>query len=98
MLGLDVITDCKAFEDALESPVFKAGGERAMGMLEKLFPGILAAVLEGNRELEVKRIRPTTLVYFNYRVQVWGLGVDADPSQIIRVLPAGLPSVQLSVH
>jgi hypothetical protein len=40
--------------------------------------------------LDAKRLPANTVTYFNFRVQAWALGFDAESSPPIRILPANV--------
>lgn len=85
LLGLELHTDYSPLVDFLRSPM-----GTSESLFERLFPGFLEAVISGGRELEAEQARPSTVMYFSFRVQVWAQGYDVDPSSIRRVIPAGL--------
>lgn len=93
-LGMEVLTDHIPLADMLSARVKEPSSDDserdAIRDFNSAFPGFIDAVIAGHRELGLKNLRPTMVTYFNYRVQVWALGFDADPSTIKRCLPSGV--------
>lgn len=58
--------------------------------IDEHFPGITKAILDGCGLLERKRLRPTSITYRNFRIQVWADGFDADPTPPTRVIPKNM--------
>lgn len=58
--------------------------------LTKLYPGFQIAVVQAMRMLDEKRLQSNLITFFNYRVQAWALGFDADPTPPIRVVPTNV--------
>lgn len=54
------------------------------------FPGLIDAVVSGMKELGSRRLKANAVTYFNFRIQVWALGFDADPSPVYRIIPTGI--------
>lgn len=83
ILGMDLLTDYGPLRDLLSS-------SKDSELIVSAFPGFMEAVIGGGRELAIKHVRPTLVTYFNFRVQVWAVGYDADPSTMKKCLPAGV--------
>lgn len=54
------------------------------------YPGFLKAVVEGQKLLASKRLRPNLVTYINFRLQIWATGFDADGTPAMRVIPSGV--------
>ncbi len=87
LMGLNVLTDCKWLVETMQEESCKDNPSELAAVLEARFPGILTAIIEGTRQVESNRVRATHMFYFSFRVQIWGLGFDADPSACVRVVP-----------
>lgn len=58
--------------------------------LHKVYPGFHTAVTQCLRLLDNQRLSASLFTFFNYRLQAWALGFDADPTPPIRVIPVGI--------
>lgn len=94
ILGRALLTDHAPLVDALQEMNANASDpieqHRATVEFNKAFPGFMAAITTSLRALDAKRLRSNVVTYFNYRVQAWALGYDADGTPPIRVIPAGI--------
>jgi hypothetical protein len=88
ILGMDVLTDHPPLAHLLNLQFNTVDGRESLVGFETAFPGFVKAVIDGHKELANQRLQATLVTYFNFRVQVWALGFDADPSTMKRCLPA----------
>ncbi len=82
-LGRYVVTDYLPLTEILNS-------EPTPEALDAAFPGFWSAVINSLLILDKNRAPANTITYFNFRVQAWALGFDADGTPPIRVIPSGV--------
>jgi hypothetical protein len=90
LLGMSVLTDHELLAHRLDDLAKCKWEKDEIQRFNTDFPGFMDAAIAGVKEVSSRRLRPTTLAYFNFRVQVWALGFDADPSPLQRLIPAGI--------
>lgn len=92
--GMALLTDYRPLAEKLdEAKQALDRGEGAQYESEgpsSMIPGFTDAVMTGVRLLESRRLRANVVTYFNFRVQVWAMGFDADGTPPIRVIPSGV--------
>jgi hypothetical protein len=96
LLGMELLTDYEPLCVLLKMNGFdqESLNRDSVVTFDVAFPGLMEAIMEGHKELAYRRLRPSLVTYFNFRVQVWALGFDADPSAMKRCLPAGIVDEQ----
>lgn len=87
--GITMLTDQKDLASMLDKPLDGITPEEAVTQLSQSYPGLFEAAVKGMNELELRRQKPSIILYLNFRVQVWAIGFDDNPSSISRAVPAG---------
>lgn len=89
LYGRDLITDNKDLHEILTSEILE--GENGIAhRLEREFPDLQREAVTALKELDVKQVRSTLIVYMNHRLQAWaGQQYDVDPSSVRVVRQAG---------
>lgn len=88
LLGIDLLTDYEPLAAMLK---LRLNGHPLDGKaMDDKFPGLTNAVITSMRKLESRRLRPNLVTYLNFRIQVWSLNFDADPTPSVRIIPKGV--------